>query len=71
MGDYDDETARRATANLAALNRAKALADKWDTEVAELDGLAALKDDPADRAEVATRAQAFTEAARQLRAATS
>ena len=26
MTDYDDETARHATANLAALNRAKALA---------------------------------------------
>ena len=49
--DEDHETVRRATANLAALNRVKALAGKWEDEAARLTSLAALKDDPADRAD--------------------
>lgn len=59
------------SANLAALNRAKELAGKWETEAARLDALAALKDDPADRAEVAQAAQAHLDCARELREALS
>jgi hypothetical protein len=58
-----------ATANLAALNRAEALAGKWEADVARLDALAALKTDPAERIEVSVRAQALQECAHQLREA--
>jgi erythromycin esterase-like protein len=55
------------SATLAALNRVKALAPKWEAETARLAILAELKTDPADRAEVTARAQAFAECAREIR----
>ena len=71
MTGHDDETARSAAANLAALNRARALVKKWETHVTVLDALAASKEDPADRAEVAQAAQSYHDCARQLREALS
>ena len=58
-------------ANLAALGRVKALAEKWEGHAARLDALAALKEDPAGRAEVAQAAQSYHDCARQLREALS
>jgi len=54
---------------LAAVEAAGELAGKWETEAARLDALAELKADPAVRAQVSVRAQAFQECARELRAA--